>query len=221
MSMTPQKLNMISMGEIPADPIKLGLTPELVKSLPKQLPLLFKPFIECFQTRTHNNYEYAFDYIEGQICLIQDRTFKNIARHIYSLEDDGQNIQHFVSDSPWDHSKVFKMIRRILSGQVGLKNGTIIIDDTSTVRKGKSAGLGRQYVGSQGSVNLCQNGVGLVYSKDSFRTFIDWELFMPKIWFEEEQRKRWKSLHIPDRLKFKSKVEIALDMLNDNVPSKQ
>ncbi len=71
-------------------------------------------------------------------------------------------LQHFISDSPWDHKPVLQEvgrdIRQLLTSKGGYRG--LIIDEEGHVKKGtKSAGVARQYLGSIGKVDNGQVSV--------------------------------------------------------------
>ncbi len=72
-------------------------------------------------------------------------------------------------------------------------------------------GVQRQYTGSAGKVTNCQIGVSLTVSTPSDHLPIDFELYLPKSWTEDAARRR--EARIPDEVSFKTKPELALDMV--------
>ena len=69
----------------------------------------------------------------------------------------------------------------------------------------------RQYCGKLGKVENCQSGVFAILSKDNKYSMIDGQLYLPKAWIEDEERR--KKAGIPDDIKFKTKIEIAEEMI--------
>jgi hypothetical protein len=52
------------------------------------------------------------------------RNYTNIARRIIGLENDGQNLQHFMSDSPLIKTRILR--RRISEGKALLENSPFL-----------------------------------------------------------------------------------------------
>ncbi len=81
----------------------------------------------------------------------------------------------------------------------------------------KSAGAGRQYNGCLGKVEMSQVGVLLSYVNlkvaQGFWSWIDGRLFLPEAWFAAGQEALRKGLGIPRDLGFKTKVELAWEMI--------
>lgn len=134
-----------------------------------------------------------------------------------------QRLLHFLTDSPWDDHSV-----RRLAAEYGVKAMTAtepieawILDDTGFLKQGThSVGVQRQYTGSAGKVANCQVGVSLSVATRSAHLPLDFELYLPTCWTDDAKRR--KEARIPDEVVFKTKPELALDMvsraLNDGVP---
>ena len=90
---------------------------------------------------------------------------RNIEKMCEKAEDSNmQNLQHFISNSPWDSEAV---MRRVASDTDKLfrenkeKTG-LLIDESGWKKQGKkSVGVARQYLGSSGKVDNGQVGVFL------------------------------------------------------------
>ena len=83
------------------DTQRWGLPAEAVADLASRLRRVWSRFRECFTTKTRDTSEYAFVYLRGLLTMDTKRNYANIARRVIDPEDDGQNLQHFMSDSPW------------------------------------------------------------------------------------------------------------------------
>lgn len=152
--------------------------------------------------------------MKGLLTMIDRRNFANISRKVNGLQDDGQNIQQFMSDSTWDARAVFDQIQREVSSRPELRGGMLCIDESGDPKSGdKSAGAGRQHIGRLGKIDMGQVGVAISYYIKGIWTLLDAELFMPIAWFDDEHKKLWSSLHIPDSRQFATKIEIALDLI--------
>jgi len=194
-------------------PERWGLSAEAVGAMPERFDEFFEDFVDCFQTKTWNNWQYGWTYLAGLFCMDARRNYASIGRTMNDVRDDGQNIQHFMSDSAWDGSRVFMEIQRQIKGFSQLVGGALVIDGSSDGKKGKGAGVSRQYSGRLGKIDSCQACVSIVYCKDNIRAIVDAELYLPEEWFDEEHRKLWQSLHIPADREFMTKIEIAQEMV--------
>ena len=127
-------------------------------------------------------------------------------------DTDNQSLQHFINNSPFDEEKLKRQINEDVNNKLGGEEAGLLIDDSSTPKAGKSsAGVARQYCGKLGKVENCQSGVFAILSKDNKYSMIDGQLYLPKEWIEDEERR--KKAGIPDDIKFKTKIEIAEEMI--------
>jgi SRSO17 transposase len=148
------------------------------------------------------------------------RNFANIGR---KTDTPGQNIQHFMSNSPWSAQEVIRQVQREVIAKPGLQQGGVLILDESAEEKAgeKSAGAARQYNGRLGKVELSQVGVFLAYSNISSAvaaptwTWIDGELYLPEAWFGqgEPMTRLRQRLGIPEERQFATKVELGWQMI--------
>ena len=129
-----------------------------------------------------------------------------------------RTLQHFMSSSPWSDKEVRIRHQEFVSQTLGHPEGVAIIDGCDFTKKGKdSAGVARQYCGATGKVDNCQAGVFLGYANpDGMATLVDGRLYIPKSWFTEEQKEtRWTDCHIPKDIVFKTKPELAGEMIRE------
>ena len=134
-----------------------------------------------------------------------------------------QRIQHFITNSDWSDREV-----RRVGAQYGIEAllarepvSHWIIDDTGFLKQGKhSVGVKRQYTGSAGKVTNCQVGVSLSVATRTQHLPIDFELYLPHEWTDDDARRR--EARIPEDVEFKTKLQLAMDMidraLQDGVP---
>jgi SRSO17 transposase len=80
------------------------------------------------------------------------------------------------------------------------------------LKKGtKSAGVARQYSGTAGRIENCQIGVFLGYATPVGRTFMDRELYLPKVWAEDWARRA--EAWVGEDVEFATKPELAMRMI--------
>jgi SRSO17 transposase len=130
---------------------------------------------------------------------------------------------HFIGRSPWSDS----LVRReaawygVEALQQQERVTTWIVDDTGFLKQGNhSVGVQRQYTGSAGKIANCQIGVSLSIATRTEHLPIDFALYLPKSWTEDRARRR--EARIPDDVVFKTKIELAIDLItravDDRVP---
>lgn len=153
----------------------------------------------------------SYQYIQGKFLA---KGKGNMCTYPKDVPDcDNQSLQHFVSNSPWDHRPVLKHIQRDVTEAIGDENnGSIHVDECCFPKQGKdSVGVAPQYCGRLGKVANCQVGVFLGYTRDSYRTIIDERLYMPKKWISDKKRR--KKCGVPWFVRFKKKTELAWEMI--------
>ena len=88
-----------------------------------------------------------------------------------------------------------------------------IIDDTGFLKQGKhSVGVQRQYTGSAGKTTNCQVAVSLTVATSTAHLPIDFDLYLPTCWTEDAKRRS--EGRIPAEISFRTKPQIALDMIS-------
>jgi SRSO17 transposase len=121
---------------------------------------------------------------------------------------------HFVGHSEWSDEQLrleaTRYVCEVLAEQEPVT--TWVIDDTGFLKQGThSVGVQRQYTGSAGKIANCQIGVSLEIATATQHVPIDFELYLPESWTSD--RARCKQARIPDDMQFKTKVELALGMI--------
>src|SRR5579859_4653792 len=125
-----------------------------------------------------------------------------------------QKLLHFLSRSSWDDRAVRLEAARYAIEAVEKREPitTWIIDDTGFLKQGAhSVGVQRQYTGSAGKITNCQVGVSLAVATSSEQIPVDFDLYLPKPWTDDPQRRE--EARIPDEVTFKTKIELALEMI--------
>jgi SRSO17 transposase len=128
---------------------------------------------------------------------------------------------HFVRESPWEDRAVRREAAAYVVGALAEREHVEdwIIDDTGFIKQGKhSPGVQRQYTGSAGKITNCQIGVSLCVATATEQVPIDFELYLPQAWIDDAERR--KRARIPESITFKSKIDLALDMITRAVEDK-
>ncbi len=172
----------------------------------------WRRFQPCFRTQTRHSGEQAYNYLSGLLRLKSDRNYANIGRQTGA---SGQNVQHFMSNSPWSSQAVILQVQQEIATKLGLESGGMLILDESAVEKasGKTAGAGRQHNGRLGKIEMSQVGTFLAYVNGQVWTWVDGELFLPEHWFGPEMARERERLGVPADRQFETKVELGWKML--------
>jgi SRSO17 transposase len=197
------------------EPTRWGLPQEATTDLGNRLRQTWSRFRACFKTKTHNSSEHAWTYLRGLLGMETERNYANIARRVISPDEDGQNVQHFMSDSPWSAQAVIQQIQKEIIATPGLSEGGVLLLDESADEKAgpESAGAGRQHNGRLGKIEMSQVGVFLAFFKGVVWTWVDGELFLPKFWFTAAMAKARERVGVPLARQFATKIELGWRMI--------
>lgn len=128
-----------------------------------------------------------------------------------------QRLLHFAANSNWSDHGVRRSAAHYALGEITKKEPVEawIIDDTGFLKQGThSVGVQRQYTGSAGKVTNCQIGVSLTVATRTEQLPIDFALYLPESWLTHARRRE---ARIPDEVVFKTKPELALDLIRQAV----
>ena len=129
------------------------------------------------RTRTRDTSQYGLDYIRGLLRMKTKRNINNIARTVGVPE---QNMQQFISDSPWSGDDLISVLQQDISAHPQFQEESVlIIDESADEKAGEySAGAGRQHNGRLGKVDMSQVGVFLSLTNSGYHNWIDGELYI-------------------------------------------
>ena len=143
--------------------------------------------------------------------MTESRTIAAIAREGRVAE---QNMQHFMSNSPWSGRALVEQVQAAILERRELQGGLLILDESADEKSGEnSAGAGRQHNGRLGKIDESQVGVYLAYAHDQTWTLWDGELFVPEKWFSVEAAPRRTKAGLPSTHTFQTKVDIGWQMI--------
>jgi SRSO17 transposase len=169
-------------------------------------------FSQHFIVRGRDISQHARSYLSG---LLGTARRKNIGR----IEEDvsGSNyqaMQQLVSDSPWDHQALMSSLATQADGMLGGHRDTgLYLDESSFVKKGDaSVGVQRQYCGRLGKIENCQVGVFACLGRADRALLVDFRLFLPEAWLEDERRCT-KAKVPPEERRHRTKAQLALEMV--------
>lgn len=198
---------------------KCNLSKRDVERFLKELAKYMKQFAPAFERIEQVKHSQA--YVHG---LLSDVTRKNVEQMALGLGEKVRSLQYFVGQSPWTAEPVTTIHQGLIGETLGEQDGVVLIDESSTVKQGKeSVGVARQYCGSVGKIANGQVGVYLGYASRTGYSLVEGQLFMPAGWFAEEYAERRQACGVPQDLRFMTKPEIGLKLLQnaqkrDNLP---
>lgn len=188
-----------------------GLDEEAVASLGDQLDRYIRKFSDS--CRNIRQEELMALYVKGLLSNLARKTVEAIALQ-YSEKTGVRNLQLFFSQGKISQESLVEIHQQNAVELLGESSGMISVDGSDFPKKGKhSVGVSRQHCGILGKTENCQAGVFIGYSSSQGYTLLDRRLYMPKKWFDEDYRDRYEQCGVPEDLVFKTKNELALDML--------
>jgi SRSO17 transposase len=198
-------------------PQRWGLSPDFSRKLPERLHCFWQRYDECFKTKTRNTGAYAYHYLSCLLRMESKRNYANIGR---AAGVAGENIQHFMSNSPWSGRAVMEQVQQEIKSTPNLKRGSVVILDESADQKAgdKSAGAGRQHNGRLGKVDMSQVGTLLAYANLTSPdrpvwAWVDGELYLQEHWFTPEMAQLRQRVGLPPEREFETKIELGWKMI--------
>src|SRR5881227_3195425 len=120
--------------------------------------------------------------------------------------------QAILGRSHWSADALRDVVRDHVIETLGAPEAVLVIDETGFLKQGTSScGVQRQYTGSAGKITNCQIGVFAAYVSDRGHAFIDRQLYLPRSWADQPDRRR--AAHVPDDVHFATKPTIAVAMI--------
>ncbi len=121
---------------------------------------------------------------------------------------------HFMTDSNWSDRDARRTAAQYAVAAMTAREPILawIVDDTGMLKQGThSVGVQRQYTGSAGKITNCQIAVSLSVTTKTEHLPVDFELYLPKSWTNDPLRRA--EARIPDEIEFRTKPELAIDMI--------
>jgi SRSO17 transposase len=195
----------------PSSEPECKLSKREVERFSKELTKYMKQFAPAFERV--EQVQHSQIYVHG---LLGNTLRKNVEQMALGLGKKVRSLQYFIGQSPWTAEPVTRIHQGLIGETLGEKDGVALIDESSTVKQGKeSVGVARQYCGSVGKIANGQVGVYLGYASRKGYSLVEGQLFMPEGWFDEEQAERRQACSVPEELRFMTKPEIGLKLLQN------
>ena len=152
----------------------------------------------------------ALAYLKGLLSPTKRKNGWQLAELAGENNPDG--IQRLLNNALWDADEVRDDLREYVVEHLGDDGAVLVVDETGFLKKGnKSVGVKRQYSGTAGRIENCQIGVFLAYASPKGHTLLDRELYLPKEWAEDADRR--KEAGVPQEVEFATKPQLARKML--------
>jgi SRSO17 transposase len=149
-------------------------------------------------------------YLRGLLSSVERKNGWRLAEEVG--ESTPYAMQYLLDRARWESDTLRDQLRCYVSETLGDPQAVLVIDETGFLKKGtKSVGVQRQYRGTAGRIENCQIGVFLTYASPRGHTLLDRELYLPKSWTQNPDRRR--AANVPEEVVFATKPELAARML--------
>lgn len=148
-------------------------------------------------------------FVEGLLSDLERKSIEPIAsRHGLARRP----LQTFVGSGRWDDFDVRERMQHEIAQELGQPDAALVLDSSAFPKYGpESVGVARQWCGRLGKVDNCQLGYFLVYSSQKGDALVDAELYLPKSWADDAERRA--QTHVPEDRVFLKGWEIADELL--------
>jgi SRSO17 transposase len=196
------------------------MTPDDVRAAAEQLVDFHGRFAPLFGKEPAQ--DHAHDYLKGLMVCPERKSIEPIALTVG--HGDVSGLQKFINAAPWAYDDVQDELQSLFVDELvpttaGTPVGVVgVIDETAFTKKGThSAGVARQHNGRLGKEDNCQVGVFLVGATPGGSALLDHQLFLPESWCvpTPEARDRRERAHIPEELPFRTKPQIAAELVRN------
>jgi len=148
-------------------------------------------------------------YVRGLLTASGRKATASMAAHV--SDGNVQAMQQFIGQSPWPWEPLRKGLAQRMTAALS-PVAAWVVDDTGFPKKGNhSVGVARQYSGTLGKIGNCQVAVSLHYATDDAAAPLDFALYLPEEWLEEERREK---AGIPRDVTFQPKWALALALID-------
>ena len=185
------------------------MDPELLKGMLARLETFVAPFAAALQRVEQRDNAQA--YMAG---LLSNAKRKNAESIAYLHDQERQGLQKFIGQAQWDHKPLVRELARQVGASLGTPDGVLVFDPSGFAKRGtESVGVKRQWCGRLGKLENCQVGIYMAYASPKEHALVDVRLFLPQEWASDKARR--KKCHVPKDVKFCTRHELALQMLDE------
>src|SRR5215470_11365137 len=158
--------------------------PDVFTQKVERLSEFVVPYQHALETETSGRHVHL--YLQGLLSPLERKNAEKIATFI---DVERQVIQDFIGTAPWDHRPLVTVLVGQVAERLGEPDGIIAFDPSSFPKRGThSVGVKRQWCSHRGKVDNCQVGVFMGYVSHHDHALLDFRLYLPQDWAQNEQR---------------------------------
>jgi hypothetical protein len=180
----------------------------------------FRPFDPRFEVgaRFRDTQRNARQYLAGLLLPGSRKSMDPIGNRI--PEADGDRLQNFLTDSPWNAEEVQQQLAGQIAERFGVPHAVLALYDTTFPKQGSaSVGVAHQWCGALGKTANCQSGVTLYYvlpfdreSREMVGFTVGARLYLPKKWIDDGPRRT--KARVPPSVGYEDKPQIGLELID-------
>ncbi len=165
--------------------------------------------VECRFARVETRRRFA-GFLAGMLAELPRKNCWTVAEHAGDATPHG--MQHFLNKAVWDTDEVAADLRGYVIDHLGESDAVLVTDETGDLKKGeRTVGVQRQYSGTAGRIENAQVAVYLTYTARTGHAMIDRELYLPRSWAEDPDRRA--DAGVPEGIEFATKPALAASMI--------
>jgi SRSO17 transposase len=164
---------------------------------------MYRPLVRCDQRAKGEQ------YVRGLLLEGRRKSIQPMAARLADGDEEG--LQNFITDSPWDDEPVRRRLAMRMTAEIEPEGW--IVDDTGLPKDGRfSPGVAHQYCGALGKTANCQVLVSVNAASDRASCPLEWRLFVPTSWDQDQERRR--RARIPEAVRHVPKWQLALEIID-------
>jgi SRSO17 transposase len=162
------------------------MTLKQIARLGKELAKFLALFVGRFRSRP--GFALLSVYVQG---LLSDVKRKNIEAIALELATAPRTLQRFAESIKWEETGVRDDCQRLVAREHAHPEAIGCVDESGTAKSGnQTVGAARQWLGSCGKVDNGVVGVHLSYSSPGFLCLLDSEVYLPRDWADDPERRK-------------------------------
>ena len=184
--------------------------PGLLRGVLPRLEAFLQPFVQTLgsaEQRTNARHS-----VQGLLSDLPSKDAESIA---YLHDRERQGLQKFIGQADWGHRPLLTELARQVGAGLAEADAVLVFDPSAFAKKGTaSVGVQRQWCGRLGKIDNCQVGIYLAYAARRAHALVDVRLYLPREWATD--RKRRQKAGVPREVRFRTRHELALEMLDQH-----
>jgi SRSO17 transposase len=120
--------------------------------------------------------------------------------------------QRLLTESRWDHGSVIDALQAFLGPLLNADDGVWVLEEIGFAKDGEhSVGVAYQRNGAVRKMGNCQVGLFLAYASSRGQALVDGRLYLPRVWTDDEERRR--AAGVPASVTYQSRSDLGLALL--------